>query len=62
MEKLILTVQEALAYQKLTYGRVVFGRDALYKMAKLDQIKTIKYGSRKLLIPAKTIDELMEGR
>lgn len=62
MQKSILTVQEALVYQKSTYGRVVFGRDALYKMAKLDQIKTIKYGKRKLLIPTKTIDNLMEGK
>ena len=62
MHKSILTVQEAINYQKVTYGRVVFGRDALYKMSRLGQIRVVRHGNRKLLIPITSIDDLMTGK
>ncbi|WP_157451046.1 hypothetical protein [Deinococcus puniceus] len=61
MTKLLLTVPEAIVYQREKYGHVCFGRDALYAIARSGKVKIVKYRNRKLLFPTATIDLLMKG-
>ena len=57
----VLSVQEAINYQRDMYGRVAYGRDFLYRLAKSGTVPVIWVGKRKLLIPISTIDTLMRG-
>jgi hypothetical protein len=61
MANLLLTVPEAITYQREQYGHVCFGRDALYAIARSGKVKIVKYRNRKLLFPRTTIDLLMKG-
>lgn len=59
--KILLTVAEAIAYQRDVYGQVAFGRDALYAIAKAERVPTVRNGRRKTLFPIASIDQLMQG-
>lgn len=57
----LMTVHEAVEYQRRTYGHVAFGRDALYAIARTEKVPVIKNGKRKVLFPVSSIDALMTG-
>lgn len=58
----IMTVPEAISYQRDVYGRVVFGRDALYAVARAGRVPVVRVGQHRLLFPKATIDRLLSGR
>lgn len=57
--KRLLTVVEAVDYQRDIYGRVAYGRAALYALAHSGSLKVIKNGKRKILFPIRTLDHLL---
>lgn len=59
--KKVLTIPDAIQYQQDEYGRVVYGRDSLYSLARSGRVPVIRNGARKLLFPVSTIDKLMQG-
>lgn len=58
----ILTIPEALRYQKELYGRIVFGRDALYAVARAGRVPVVRVGQHRILFPRTSIDLLLSGR
>ena len=58
----IMTVSEAIGYQRDVYGRVVFGRDALYAVARAGRVPVVRVGQHRLLFPRTTIDRLLSGQ
>lgn len=60
--KKLLTVPEALAYQKEHYGYVAYSRDALYALAKAGTVPVVRPGKRHLYFPISTIERLMSGQ
>lgn len=57
----LLSVKEAIEYQQHAYGRVVFGRDYLYRVAKSGLVPVVCNGRRRYLFPKATIDQMMTG-
>lgn len=57
--KKLLTVTEAVEYQRDVYGTVAFGRAALYALAHSGTLTVIKNGKRKILFPLRTLDQLL---
>ena len=57
----LISVSEALDYQREKIGKVVFGRDLLYSLVRNKRISTVRPGKRKILIPTVMIDKLLSG-
>ena len=55
----LLNVAEAVDYQRDVYGRVAYGRAALYALAHSGSLHVIKNGKRKILFPIRTLDWLL---
>ncbi len=55
----LITVTQALAYQAEQYGRVVYGRDALYAAARDGRLPVVRHGARRLYIPLKDLQALL---
>lgn len=61
MSRKLLTVNEAIRYQRDAYGHVAHGRDALYAMARTNLVPVVRSGKRKILFPCSSIDLLLSG-
>lgn len=61
MQKKVFTVAEAIEYQKQEYGRVVYGRDALYAIAQQPIVRIIRVGKRRIFFPRSSLDILLNG-
>ena len=57
----LLTVHEAMDYQRENCGRIPFGRDALYSIAHRRLVPVVMVGARKVLFPPSSIDLLLSG-
>ena len=62
-ENRMLNVLEAVDYQIEKYGRTVYGRDALYAVARSEnpRVPCVKIGKRRVFFPASSIDTLLLG-
>lgn len=61
MQKKVFTVAEAIEYQKQEYGRVVYGRDALYAIARQPIVRIIRVGKGRIFFPRSSLDILLNG-
>lgn len=61
MQKKVFTVAEAIEYQKQEYGRVVYGRDALYAIARQPIVPIIRVGKGRIFFPRSSLDILLNG-
>jgi hypothetical protein len=56
----LMSIPQSLEYQKQRVGRIVFGREALYKIAHNPQGKRVVWvGAKKCFFPKSTIDDLL---
>ena len=60
-KKRILTINEAVEYQRTEFGRVAFGRDALYAAARANLLPVVRVGTRRIYIPISGLEQLMNG-
>lgn len=61
-QKKMLSVQDAVQYQRDEYGRVVYGRDALRAAVRGNLLPVVRVGVRRVYIPASALDRLLQGR
>ena len=61
MNKRVMTVAEAIQYQKEVWGRVVFGRDALYAIARTKTVPVVRVGKGRMYFPRTSIEALLNG-
>ena len=59
--KKLLTIPQAIEYQRREYGHVAYGRDSLYALAKSGAVLVVKVGERKLFFPTAALDRLLTG-
>lgn len=57
----LLNAREAVEYQAERFGRVCFGRDALYALVRQGKVPVVRNGSQRLWFPRNAIDQLLEG-
>lgn len=55
------SVKEAVAHQRSTLGRVLFGEDALYSLARRGVRGTIRVGQKKIFLTRELIERLLSG-
>ena len=61
LTKRILTINEAVEYQRREFGRVAFGRDALYAAARAELLPVVRVGTRRIYIPISGLEQLLNG-
>lgn len=61
MQKRVFTVAEAIQFQKQEWGKVVFGRDALYAIARRRTVPVIRVGKGRLFFPRTSLEMLLNG-
>lgn len=57
----LLNIGESIEYQKTQFGRVVFGRDALYALAHTNAVPVVRVGERKIFFPKASLDRVLSG-
>ena len=60
-DKKVLSIPQAIEYQRAHYGCVAYGRDALYAVARSGKVPIIRNGERRIFFPVGSIDRLMQG-
>lgn len=58
----LLTIKQAIELQRNRYGRVVYGRDYLYRVARSGLVPVVCNGRRRILFPQTTIDQMLSGQ
>jgi hypothetical protein len=57
----LLNARESVAWQKEKFGRVIFGIDSLYAVARTSKIPVVRVGEKKIFFPVSSLEKLMSG-
>jgi hypothetical protein len=57
----LYSAREALKWQKARFGRVIFGIDSLYAIARNKSVPVVWVGTKKMFFPESSLEKLMAG-
>jgi hypothetical protein len=57
----LLNPREAVAWQREHQGRVIFGLDSLYAIARQGTVPVVKVGNHKIFFPVSSLEKLLAG-
>ena len=58
----LFSAREALEWQKQRQGRVIFGLEMMYAIAREGKVPVVWVGSRKLFFPETSLEKLLSGQ
>ena len=57
----LFNAREALQWQISKFGRVIFGIDSLYAVARTGKVPVVRVGEKKIFFPESSLERLMSG-
>lgn len=57
----LLNARESVLWQREKFGRVIFGIDSLYAVARTGKIPVVRVGEKKLFFPISSLEKLLSG-
>ena len=53
--------RESVQWQKTHQGRVIFGLDSMYAIARTNKVPVVRVGNHKIYFPESSLERLMSG-